>query len=178
MGGGISRTCLNDEENITIWVSHTEYARSRQTGHASLIEMIIQHVLNVRWVAVEVKSLRYLLLFFSIIQSHDSKDWLNVQVEPRGEELPLCASTNTTLTSIPTLSRGDEDLVLLLEAMLESYFPWHLFYQEVDTSQRVMDAGYWLFWIYFQNQHPSRRGIPGNPTTESLILLPPSYSPP
>ena len=42
-----SATYLDDQIDITVGVGHIEDAGARQAGHAPLIEMVVQHVLNV-----------------------------------------------------------------------------------------------------------------------------------
>ena len=44
--------------------------------------MVVQHVSDVARVAVQVEGLGDLLLLLCIVECHDGKDWLDVEVKP------------------------------------------------------------------------------------------------
>ena len=70
------------KEHIAVGVGDVEDSRARQAGHCSFINVVLQHVLNIRGVAIQVETLRNLASLLGIIQSHNCKYWLNVQVKP------------------------------------------------------------------------------------------------
>ena len=74
-------TDLNDQEDVTVRVSNTEYTLSRQGGHCSLIIIVVQHVIDLTGIAVKVETLRYLTMLTSIIKGHRGKDGLYLQIK-------------------------------------------------------------------------------------------------
>ena len=78
----VSSAHLDNEEHVRAWVGDVENGRPRERSHGPLLDVVIQHVSDLTGVAVEVKRFGYFLLFLRIVQSHDRKYWLNVEIEP------------------------------------------------------------------------------------------------
>ena len=76
---------LDDEEDVRVGVGDVEDGRPGERSHATFVKMAVEHVLDIRGVAVQVERLGDLLLLLGIVERHHGKDGLDVQVKPAAE---------------------------------------------------------------------------------------------